>query len=590
MTLEKHSFWSKTTITTLSVLLLSMMIMAGVFFTTAFLMIHAQVDTIETFWQGYIEQSHLQQDAQAQTMSASLANIKQLTLIFIVAVLLAVGAFFALMYATLIGKIVRPLQAMQKGITQVSETNDFSITLPIRYRDEVGRVICNFNHLTKNLKMVFDETNAGLEKVARGEFNQTINVKVGGDLLTLKDNVNASIHSVSTTMSSLEDIANAIAAGNFSERLNPEVQGVIKEKIDFAMSSIEAIIAQINQVMKQVSVADYRHRVDVQANGQLADLKNYTNHALDALCIGIDSLNQSIGNLAKGNLTYQIQTVCKGEMATLKNNLNESTVQLHRAIQMVLETSHLVSSEVEFISEGNFALAQRTQNQVESIEGTASALEQMTSSVQQAADNARKANVLTEETMTLTEQGREVMLESVKSMDRIQASSVRISDIVGLIDSIAFQTNLLALNAAVEAARAGDHGRGFAVVASEVRNLASKSSNAAQDIRKLIDQVVQQVNQGATQLNNTHKAFERIDQSIHTVNDIMADISNSTQEQATGIRELNSAINELDDGIQQNSHLVQETTENSNNLKAQSLKLVGEVSQFTVNSLMISER
>ena len=583
---EKHGLWSKASIKTLSILLLSMMIMAGIFFTSAFLIIHSQVESIEVFWQNYLAQNHLQQDLKLQEMTGFLAQIKELTLIFIVAVLMAVGAFFALMYATLIGKIVKPLKCLQKGITEVSTSNDFSRSLPIRYQDEVGQAISNFNQLTQNLKSIFDQTNAGLEKVAKGQFDQTINVQVGGDLLTLKNNVNASIQSVATTMHSLEDIANAIAAGDFSARLNPEVKGDIKHKIDFAMSSIETIIVQTNQVMKQVSVADYRHRIDAEANGQLADLKDYINHALDALCVGIDALNGAIGNLAKGNLTYQIQTACKGEMATLRNNLNHSTEQLNHAMQTVLETANLVSSGIEFISEGNFALAHRTQNQAASIESTASAIEQMTSSVEQAADHALKANNLTQEALSLTLQGRKVMNQSVASMDKIQSSSVRISDIVGLIDSIAFQTNLLALNAAVEAARAGEHGRGFAVVAGEVRNLASKSSDAAQDIRHLIDQVVNQVNQGALQLNNTNEAFERINQSIHTVNEIMTEISISTSEQASGIRELNNAINELDDGIQQNSILVKETTDNSNNLKDQSVKLLDEVSRFKVKALL----
>ena len=175
------------------------------------------------------------------------------------------------------------------------------------------------------------------------------------------------------------------------------------------------------------------------------------------------------------------------------------------------------------------------------------------------------------------------MEKTVNSMQDIQNSSLRISEIVSMIDSIAFQTNLLALNAAVEAARAGEQGRGFTVIASEVRNLAQKSADSAKQIRDLIDVVVNQVNHGADQLNRTNVTFEKIHVSVQTVNEIVGSISHSTIEQSLGIQQMNQNIAELDQGIQQNSLLVEKTCEQSFKLLEQSQTLQSEVGLFQVS-------
>ena len=172
------------------------------------------------------------------------------------------------------------------------------------------------------------------------------------------------------------------------------------------------------------------------------------------------------------------------------------------------------------------------------------------------------------------------MGESITSMTEIKDASERINTFIELIDSIAFQTNLLALNAAVEAARAGEQGRGFAVVAGEVRSLASKSSDAATEIRTLIEQVVSQVQQGADKLDETNSEFERVTQGIQSVNDLITEISHSAREQATGLSQVNQAISELDQGVQQNAALVEQTSDSAQNLTELSQSLIMSVSQF----------
>lgn len=195
--MKKPSLWSRTKISTLSALLLGMMIMAGVFFTTAFSLIKSDTQTIHEHWQQY-KTSPTPEAAQQQAaqLEDSIVEVNQITTYFIAAVLIAVIAFIILMYATLIVKIARPLSQMQKGITEITDSNDFSKLLRVKFEDEVGQVQHSFNQLTQNLKSVFNETNYHLDKVANGEFDQTIEVEVGGDLLQFKNNINASIKSV----------------------------------------------------------------------------------------------------------------------------------------------------------------------------------------------------------------------------------------------------------------------------------------------------------------------------------------------------------------------------------------------------------
>lgn len=587
-----QGLWSRMRIATLSNILLVLMAMAGLFFTAAFGYLNYLINHARDLWNP-VQSAVMNSESastltsignQAADVTATLNSLHIMTLVFIGAVLIAVGIFFILMYATLRFKIVKPIQQMEQGIRNITASNDFSKTLDVSYADEVGQVLTSFNDLTQNLKAIFDGINHSLSKVADGQFDQRCTLDVHGDLSVLQDRVNASVESVSRTMNSLEKVADAIAEGNFSVRMDPGISGGLKTKVDNAMKTMETIVLQINAVMNEVAKNTFDQRVTVEALGQLQDLKNYINQAVHNLSNGLQDINTSVKYLSEGRLDYQISSEMQGEMDRLKTHLNQAIQTFDSSMGLVIRSVKDVSLNASQIAQGNDDLSDRTQTQAASLEQTASAMEEMTASVRQASESAENAQSQTQSALNMTDKGRTVMNESVQSMEAIQQSSEQINDIVALIDSIAFQTNLLALNAAVEAARAGEHGRGFAVVASEVRNLAGKSSEAAKQIRNLIEKVVEDVRHGASQLSETQQAFEEIHFGIQSVNGIVMDLAAGAKQQSQGIEQVNQAIGQLDNAVQQNAALVEQTSASANELSQLSMNLEKAVSFFQVQT------
>ncbi|MBE0489005.1 MAG: Tar ligand binding domain-containing protein [Halomonas sp.] len=302
--------------------------------------------------------------------------------------------------------------------------------------------------------------------------------------------------------------------------------------------------------------------------------------------IVIRPLNLAVDNLesiAKADLTRQIAVDGRNEMSRLFSAMRDMQENLNRIVGEVRSSSNSIHHGSREIALGNADLSSRTEQQAASLEETSSSMEQMTATVKQNADNARQASRLALDASGTASKGGEVVERVVTTMHGITDSSRKIADIIGVIDSIAFQTNILALNASVEAARAGEQGRGFAVVAGEVRNLASRSADAAKEIRTLIDGSVNQVQEGATLVEQAGDTMREIVAAVRRVTDIMDEISSASQEQSAGIDQITQAVGQMDQVTQQNAALVQQASAAAASLEEQAEKMEQVMAVFRIS-------
>lgn len=296
-------------------------------------------------------------------------------------------------------------------------------------------------------------------------------------------------------------------------------------------------------------------------------------------------LNKAIeisNTLAAGDLQTKIKNEYSDEFGVLIKSLTQMGINLRATVSDVRNSAESVRQASSEIASGNLDLSQRTEEQASSLEETASSMEELTSTVKQNADNARQADQLSTSASNIALKGGQMMTNVVNTMSSISDSSNKIASIINVIDGIAFQTNILALNAAVEAARAGEQGRGFAVVATEVRNLAQRSAAAAKEIKTLIDDSVEKVENGTKLVDEAGRTMEEIVTSIKHVAEIMSEITAASQEQSSGIEQVNQAVTQMDEVTQQNAALVEEAAASAESLEHQAKDLAGAISIFKV--------
>ena len=299
------------------------------------------------------------------------------------------------------------------------------------------------------------------------------------------------------------------------------------------------------------------------------------------------SITQPIGRavvvaerIARGDLTSQVEVRIDDETGRLLEAIAAMQERLRSLVGEIGQTADSILVASSEVASGNQDLSQRTEQTSHNLQGASHALADLTGTVAQSAESAHQANGLASKASSAATQGGEVVSQVVRTMDAISASSRKISDITGVIDSIAFQTNILALNAAVEAARAGEQGRGFAVVASEVRGLAGRAANAAREIKTLINDSAQQVQEGSTQVNHAGASIAQLVQSVRQVSDIMAEITAATQEQSQRITDVSHSVGSLEEMTQQNAALVEEGAAAAESLKDQAGRLTQMVHTF----------
>ncbi len=296
----------------------------------------------------------------------------------------------------------------------------------------------------------------------------------------------------------------------------------------------------------------------------------------------IKSIGEGLDHLANGDLTHRVTADLTGSFAKLKTDFNRALDHLQETVRDLQASAREITTGSAEISKAADDLSRRTEQQAASLEETAATLEEITATVKQTTANTREASKTVEAAKHLAESGGKVVETAVGAMDAISQSSKKITDIIGVIDEIAFQTNLLALNAGVEAARAGDAGRGFAVVASEVRALAQRSSEAAKQIKTLIHTSSEQVGAGVKFVGESGEALKRIVDQVVKINALVNEMALAAEQQSSGIEQVNAAVAQMDQVTQQNAAMVEQSTAASRNLAQESETLGGLASFFTV--------
>ncbi|WP_425304326.1 methyl-accepting chemotaxis protein [Alteromonas lipolytica] len=343
-------------------------------------------------------------------------------------------------------------------------------------------------------------------------------------------------------------------------------------------------VNEIKHIMHSLSKGDLNCSIEQEFEGDFKELGQATEQFIKDMRTTIMDIKNVMTQLAAGDLTCSIEHEFEGDFQVLGEAINQFIFNMRSTIGEIntaVETINTASSE---IASGNADLSSRTEQQASSLEETSSSMEELNGTVKLNAENAEQANGLAAQACEVAAQGGDMIRQVVTTMSSINESAQEISDIIGVIDGIAFQTNILALNAAVEAARAGEQGRGFAVVASEVRTLAQRSAEAAKDIKELISDSVSKITTGNELVNRSGDTMNDVVNSIKRVNDIMSEIAAASVQQASGIDEVSKAVVQMDEMTQQNAALVEEAAAAADSLRQQASQLSDRVSSFKLDT------
>ncbi|EHS52782.1 methyl-accepting chemotaxis sensory transducer [Rhizobium sp. PDO1-076] len=343
--------------------------------------------------------------------------------------------------------------------------------------------------------------------------------------------------------------------------------------------------SSISGIVAAAAAGDFSKRIAKSYDD--ADLKRFAdsvNELVESVDLGVTEVRRVIAALSEADLTHDMQGNFQGAFAELQTNVNQTMATLRGTMQNIRQAAGTITDNSGELSSSANQLARRTEQQAASLEETAAALEEITTTVKTSTERAHEATQMVRETKDSAGKSGDIVRNAIDAMGRIEQSSQKISQIISVIDEIAFQTNLLALNAGVEAARAGEAGRGFAVVAQEVRELAQRSANAAKEIKTLINTSAVEVKGGVSLVLSTGEALKEIEGLVNRVNDHVTSIARAAQEQSLALGEINTSVNHMDQMTQQNAAMVEETTAASQVLAGEARQLQAQLQRFQLEA------
>ncbi len=409
-----------------------------------------------------------------------------------------------------------------------------------------------------------------------------------GDYGRMVHETNALVGSHVQVQNRLIEVMKHYARGDLSVDMDPlpGEKAAITQAMDETKTSLSAINGEIRRLATAAAAGDFSLRGDEDRFAyDFRDMVAGLNRLMQTTDENLVQMSTLLQAISRGDLTVRMQGDFHGVFARMRDDCNATVDQLKQIVGRIQSSASSINLAAGEIASGNTDLSRRTEQQAANLEETAASMEELTSTVKQNAEHARQANQLAIGAHGVASQGGEVVGQVVTTMSAIEASSKKIAEIISVIDGIAFQTNILALNAAVEAARAGEQGRGFAVVASEVRTLAQRSAGAAKEIKGLIEDSVGKVADGSALVRQAGTTMGEIVASVQRVTDIMADISSASQEQSSGIEQVNQAVVQMDETTQQNAALVEEASAAARSMEEQANLLAEAVSVFRTGAV-----
>ncbi|MBB3856332.1 methyl-accepting chemotaxis protein [Xanthomonas arboricola] len=454
--------------------------------------------------------------------------------------------------------------------------------------DEAGRLLKAMSKMQLQLRNLLSAQTDMAKRHDDGQISFRIDAAAfPGEYGRMAHDTNTLVGSHIAVKMRLAQIMGRYAIGDLSEDMEklPGEKAVLSETMAQVKVNLGAMNTEIKHLALSAANGDFSARGDAERfQYDFRLMVESLNNLMSTADGNLQSLSTLLQSIAAGDLTARMSGDFRGVFAQMRDDANATATQLAEIVSGIKASAVSIKGAASEIAAGNQDLSQRTEQQAANLEETAASMEELTSTVKQNAESARQANQLAIGAAGVASQGGEIVSKVVETMSGIEASSKKIADIISVIDGISFQTNILALNAAVEAARAGEQGRGFAVVASEVRTLAQRSSAAAREIKGLIDDSVQRVSEGSVLVHSAGKTMGEIVSSVQRVTDIMGEISAASQEQSSGIEQVNQTVTQMDETTQQNAALVEEATAAARALEDQATQLTDAVAVFKTDA------
>jgi methyl-accepting chemotaxis protein len=493
------------------------------------------------------------------------------------------GSGFALVAFVITRTITRPLSAAV-ALAEAVSAGRLDVDIEAAAKDETGRLAAALMEMVVNLRSVIGAQKALAEHHAQGDTSYRIDA--GGLRGAYLDLAGLSNQLVGDHLQVQEELARVI--GDYSDGdFTPDMPQLPGERARFTTAmgkvkhNLSAMKHDILRLSEAAAAGDFSVRGDAaRFNHSFRDMVAALNGLMDQAHSGLADVGQVLEALADGDLGRRIERNYRGAFGQLASDANRTSAQLSQVMRGIEQSSDSVRVAAAEIAAGNVDLSARTEAQAANLQETASSMEELTSAVRHNAEAAHRARSMSQAASEEVRKGGRLVAEVVGTMAEISSSAHRITDIIGVIDGIAFQTNILALNAAVEAARAGEQGRGFAVVASEVRQLAQRSALAAREIKTLIEASGTSIALGRERVDATGVAMRDIVERIDAVSSLMNDIAAASDEQAKGIEQVNAAVDNMDKGTQQNAALVEEAASAAQSMADQAGELSRLVQQF----------